>query len=267
MKSHFKANSLDDLLRDVYQMLLKSTNRIQPTKPPAVEEAGILLELTNPRARLSRAWSRLLLFGCLGELMWYLSASNELDFIEYYLSDYHKYAEPDRTIFGAYGPRLFDMHGKGINQIENVISRLKKNQYSRKAVIQLFDASDILEHHEDVPCTCTFQFLLRRNRLHMITNMRSNDAYMGLPHDIFTFTMIQEIIANSLGVELGTYKHMVGNHDRLSNSRASYLLTGFDLFCLNVENTLRPSPRTKEIVVVLHFAHAQDNAWNSDNVV
>jgi thymidylate synthase len=37
----------------------------------------------------------------------------------------------------------------------------------------------------------------------MVTTMRSNDAYLGLPHDVFCFTMLQEIIARSLGREIG----------------------------------------------------------------
>jgi thymidylate synthase len=41
--------------------------------------------------------------------------------------------------------------------------------------------------------------------------MRSNDAFIGLPHDIFCFTMFQELVANALGVELGCYKHLVGS--------------------------------------------------------
>lgn len=41
--------------------------------------------------------------------------------------------------------------------------------------------------------------------------MRSNDAFWGLPHDIFSFTMIQEILARTLSVELGIYKHTVGS--------------------------------------------------------
>lgn len=41
--------------------------------------------------------------------------------------------------------------------------------------------------------------------------MRSNDAYLGLPHDIFAFTMLQEIVARSLKVEVGWYKHAVGS--------------------------------------------------------
>jgi len=49
--------------------------------------------------------------------------------------------------------------------------------------------------------------------------MRSNDAFLGLPHDIFAFTMLQEVMARSLGVELGSYKHMVGSLHLYENNR------------------------------------------------
>jgi thymidylate synthase len=41
--------------------------------------------------------------------------------------------------------------------------------------------------------------------------MRSNDVFLGLPHDLFAFTMLQEIAARELGVEPGTYQHSVGS--------------------------------------------------------
>jgi thymidylate synthase len=115
-------------------------------------------------------------------------------------------------------------------QVDNVINLLKKKSDSRQAVIQLFDASDIVEEHKDIPCTCTLQFLIRQNRLHMITNMRSNDAFLGLPHDVFAFTMLQEIVARSLEVELGTYKHAVGSlhlYDENRNSAQQFLDEGW----------------------------------------
>ncbi|WP_239505351.1 thymidylate synthase, partial [Enterobacter hormaechei] len=42
-------------------------------------------------------------------------------------------------------------------------------------------------------------------------NMRSNDAFKGLPHDIFAFTMFQEFIARVLNCELGKYYHYVSS--------------------------------------------------------
>jgi thymidylate synthase len=100
---------------------------------------------------------------------------------------------------------------RDLHQLDKVSEVLRRKPDSRQAVIQLFDGSDIVGEHGDVPCTSTLQFMLRRDKLHMLTNMRSNDAFIGLPHDFFCFTMLQEIMARSLSVELGTYKHAVGS--------------------------------------------------------
>jgi thymidylate synthase len=202
---------LDDLLQSVYKKILKSKTYISPSKGPAFEAlGGSLLELTNPRARLSRTETKGTVFSCLGEFLWYLSRSDDVKFIKYYIPGYEKYSDNGKTIYGAYGPRLFNMRNE-YNQIDNIIKILKNNDVSRKAVVQLFDAVDITQPHNDVPCTCTLQFMVRKSRLYMFTSMRSNDAFLGLPHDIFSFTLLQEVVARSLGVELGTYKHAVGS--------------------------------------------------------
>jgi thymidylate synthase len=64
---------------------------------------------------------------------------------------------------------------------------------------------------KEVPCTTTLQFHLRKGLLHMSVTLRSNNAYWGLPHDVFCFTMLQEMMARRLGVELGEYYHYVGS--------------------------------------------------------
>jgi thymidylate synthase len=138
-----------------------------------------------------------------------MSGSNSLEFISYYLKDYGEYSDDKLTIHGAYGPRLFDKDG--IDQFSYVLERLKSNPNTRKAVIQLFDADDLAEEHSDVPCTCTLQFVSRSSKLHMHVNMRSNDAFTGLPHDVFSFTMIQEFMARILGLAPGHYYHTVGS--------------------------------------------------------
>lgn len=203
------ADSLDELLFKTYSLIRKRGVDIAPTKGRAREISGASLRLTAPRARLSRTEARATLFSCLGELLWYLSASNDLKFIQHYIGGYGKYSDDGKTVFGAYGPRIFGEGDKA--QIHRVIALLRARPDSRQAVIQVFDRRDLLERHKDVPCTCTLQFMLRENRLQLLAMMRSNDAWLGLPHDIFCFTMIQELVARSLGVELGDYKHFVGS--------------------------------------------------------
>lgn len=225
---YLSARTLDDALRRVLEKLLHSGNIVKSTRGNNVEIMGALLTITNPRARLSRTDAKGTVFSCLGELLWYLSSSNELKFIAYYLTKYEEYSDDGKIIYGGYGPRLFKMRGQ--NQVSNILRLLKSKPGSRQAVIQLFDARDLEAEHSDIPCTCTLQFILRDSRLHMFTNMRSNDAYIGLPHDIFCFTMLQEIMARSLGVELGVYKHAVGSlhlYDRNRDAAWRYLDEGW----------------------------------------
>jgi thymidylate synthase len=97
-------------------------------------------------------------------------------------------------------------------------------------VIQLFNAEDIASVHKEVPCTTTMQFFLRDGRLHMAVTLRSNDAYKGLPHDVFCFTMLQEMIARRLGVELGEYYQYVGSMHVYKNDvakMAAYIDEGY----------------------------------------
>ena len=206
---YFCGETLDDVMRSVIEEIQSKGEWVRASKGNCKELIGVLLELTNPRARLSRTETRGKPFSCLGELCWYLAKTNRLDFIEYYIGAYKDSADGE-IIFGGYGPRLFDWRN-GIKQWENVASLLNAKRSSRQAVIQLFDAEDILKPHKDIPCTCTLQFLIRGDRLHLLVNMRSNDAFLGLPHDIFAFTMLQEIMARSLNAELGIYKHAVGS--------------------------------------------------------
>src|SRR6266404_5612370 len=170
--SHLRRQTLDDLMRCVIQEIDSKGERIKPIRGWCTELTGVLLELTNPLARLSRTETRGKPFSSLGELCWYLAKSNDSSYIEYYISEYKKSAEGG-IIHGGYGPRLFDWNRPHpIHQMANVTSLLKEKPNSRKAVIQLFDAQDIEEAHKDTPCTCTLQFMLRNDKLNMVTYMR-----------------------------------------------------------------------------------------------
>ncbi len=225
---HFEEASVDDLLSQALRDLLANGVRARPTKGATLELTGVVLHLTNPRARLSRAESRGTVFSCLGELLWYLSSSNDLNQISYYINRYHEFSDDGRTLHGAYGPRMFDLNG--CNQLTRAIELLERNPASRKAVVQLFDASDLDKEYKDVPCTCVLQFLIRNNLLYLVTYMRSNDIMLGFPHDVFAFTMIQELVARSLQIELGTYTHFVGSLHLYEDKRSlasDYLTEGW----------------------------------------
>ena len=204
-------DSFDDILQDVFSKILKVRDKHQGTNGgPYREQLGAHLILKNPLARASRTESRQKIVSCLCETLWYLSGSDSLEMIEFWVPGYKRHLDdPTATSTpGAYGPRLFGAAWKD-SEVQRVISQLKKNPSSRTAVIQMFSNADIKER--DAPCTCVLQFFQRGGCLHLVVYMRSNDAFKGLPHDVFAFTWLQEIIARAVGVPLGTYQHMVGS--------------------------------------------------------
>lgn len=206
------ANNVDSLLQQVFRHLLSDNAdlfKVESRKGHSTEAFGVALELTNPRARVSRSQGRSRIFSGLGELAWYLSADDSISFIENYLERYGEFSDDGVTANGAYGKRIF---GNAPNSNwRRVIATLKGRPGSRNGVIQIFANADAETAGNDIPCTCTMQFAFRDDRLHLQVHMRSNDAFLGLPHDIFSFTMLQEIAARELGCEVGTYHHSVGS--------------------------------------------------------
>lgn len=79
------AESVDDLLNEVHQAILNNGIWNTPTKGANIEILGVYLILTDPRRRISRTESRSKMISGLGELLWYLSAQNELTFIRHFI--------------------------------------------------------------------------------------------------------------------------------------------------------------------------------------
>jgi len=210
---------LDDALRTAYQALREQSEILTASRGEFRELRGVTVRLTNPNLRLSRTETRGRPFSALAELVWYLSGSNRIEPIQAYIPQYDENAEADGTVHGAYGPRLRSWRER--DQLLDTINLLRKKPGSRRAVIQLFDSDDSIGNFKDIPCTTTLQFLRRCDKLNLLVTMRSNDAWLGLPHDIFCFTMIQEIAARTLGIDVGEYIHFAGSFHLYEKNRAA----------------------------------------------
>lgn len=116
---------------------------------------------------------------------------------------FNNYAEDDGNFHGAYGLRI------GL-QTKYVVDKLKQDPETRQAVITLWDPDlDNIPGKRDYPCTVALNFQLTEggHSLDMNVLMRSNDAWLGFPYDIFQFTQLQTSIARALDVFPGRYTH------------------------------------------------------------
>lgn len=106
----------------------------------------------------------------------------------------------------AYSVIVFNRHG--FDQVAQVIDTLKRDPYSRRAVIN-FNVSnprapERFETRDEI-CTIALVFELRGGKLDCTGIMSSNDVWLGTPYDVVFFTELQKHIANELGVGYGKY--------------------------------------------------------------
>ena len=143
----------------------------------------------------------------IGELAWYLSGSNKVNYIVQFAKKWADISDDGETNNSAYGWRIFDKFG--FDQWQYVKELLWKDPNSRQAVIHIKDADN--KPSKDVPCTVYLQFFIRDGKLNLSVHMRSNDIWMGVPYDMFSFCFLQVKMAMELGVEIGHYTHYAGS--------------------------------------------------------
>ena len=185
-----------------------------PRDQAQFERLMTTFELDNPIERVVYSKERRInIVFQFAEFLWYMSGSNDLDYISYYAKNMRKYSSDGKTLTGtAYGKKIFRDLPNGRSQIDTVVEMLRKTPDTKRAVIQIYDSDEIADFNNiDVSCTLALQFLLRNGALNCVAFMRANDMFVGMSSDVFSFTMLQEYMARQLNVPVGKYYHVVGS--------------------------------------------------------
>lgn len=209
-----KFNTVDEIQLFILEKLFSEGEIITTRGLKTLEICNVNLCLRDPRNRVTnnskRKWKLPL---AIGEFAWHVSGSNSVDFITYYAKQWKNFSSDGKIISrSCYGHKIFKKENNGSSQWTKLIELLKKDKFSRRAVLDIFESDSGNDYFaKDVACVNTVQFLIRNNKLDAIVSMRSNDMIWGLPYDIYLFTMLQELLSVELGVELGMYYHNVGS--------------------------------------------------------
>lgn len=142
------------------------------------------------------------------ELEWYLSGSNKIIDLGEFEHCWKPFSDDGKYVNSAYGHRIFGKHPKiKTNQWEWCFNKLREDKDSRQCVINLNAEFDKHKKTKDFVCTVFVQMMLRHNRLHWFTCMRSSDIYLGLRNDVFCFAAMQQLMASLLRSRVGHYYH------------------------------------------------------------
>ena len=144
------------------------------------------------------------------EWQWYLSGDKNISRLgEIYGKVppiWERMADEDGNVNSNYG-----WQWERTSQLDIVIDMLRLNPQTRRAAISIYDAKEISDYATDTPCTYAVQFTILNNRLNMCVTMRSNDLWYGFCNDQYCFSKLQQLVAERLKIEVGTYYHFAHN--------------------------------------------------------
>lgn len=205
MSIRFSAKNLER----VKKYIRKYGSKQPSERGDTYEVVGAHLVLDNVLDRIdTNRWRKMNFAFAIGEWLAMMNGWDSIEYFTKFIKSYSEYSSDGKFLDGAYGPRIWS-YGFAVDE---VIDKLRMKNETRRAVIPVYSPKDLFgAGGKNTPCTLSFQFLIRDGKLHMVTNMRSNDIDYGLTNDVVVFTMLHEYVANRVDVETGLYNHMVGS--------------------------------------------------------
>lgn len=144
-------------------------------------------------------------FFALTEFSWLLTGCNKLQPLQNFIKNYGMYSDDNQTLNGAYGYRLRTYFGR--DQVHDAIQELKNNPDSRRVVLSMWSVDDLGSSSKDVPCNISILLKMRNKKLDFTVINRSNDLYLGVPYNVFTFYLFHEFLALQIGCTTGIQRH------------------------------------------------------------
>lgn len=119
-------------------------------------------------------------------------------------------------VYGELGPvyghewRHFDGQDCYVDQLQRVIDEIKVNPNSRRLIVNAWQAAYV-DQMALPPCHMAFQFYVNDGKLSCQLYQRSADAFLGVPFNIASYSLLTMMVAQVCGLELGEFVHTFGD--------------------------------------------------------
>ena len=103
--------------------------------------------------------------------------------------------------------------GRHIDQITQVIERIKEKPDDRRLIVSAWNVADIEEMSKSgiPPCHAFFQFYVANGKLSCQLYQRSCDIFLGVPFNIGSYALLTMMVAQMCDLELGDFVHSMGD--------------------------------------------------------
>ena len=145
------------------------------------------------------------------ELLWFLKGDTNVKYLqEHGVRIWNEWADENGDLGPVYGSQWRNWNGEGIDQIAEVIEKLKKTPNDRRMIVSAWNVGKIAQMHLP-PCHMMFQFYVANNKLSCMLYQRSCDMFLGVPFNIASYALLTMMIAQVCGYELGEFIHTLGD--------------------------------------------------------
>lgn len=187
------------------------------------------------------------------ELLWFLRGdTNAKSLQDVGVRIWNEWAAPDGSLGRIYGAQWTDWRtrdGRSVNQITELIERLRRDPDSRRHIVTAWNPGEIGEMALP-PCHAFFQFYVANGRLSCQLYQRSADIFLGVPFNIASYALLTLMVAQVCNLEPGDFVHTFGDLHLYNNH--------LEQAHLQLSRTPRSLPRMKlnpEVRELLDFKY------------
>ncbi|MBO4294757.1 MAG: thymidylate synthase [Alphaproteobacteria bacterium] len=145
------------------------------------------------------------------ELLWFIKGDTNIK----YLQDngvriWNEWADENGDLGPVYGAQWRNWNNDGIDQLADVIERIKKTPNDRRLIVTAWNPSQIGQMKLP-PCHMMFQFYVANGKLSCMLYQRSCDMFLGVPFNIASYALLTMMIAQVCDLQPGEFIHTLGD--------------------------------------------------------
>ena len=171
------------------------------------------------------------------ELLWFIRGDTNIKYLkDNKVSIWDEWANAQGELGPVYGAQWRSWptrDGSTIDQLGDVIKRIKTSPDSRRLIVTAWNPADV-DQMALPPCHCLFQFYVAEGRLSCQLYQRSADIFLGVPFNIASYALLTHMIAKVTGLQPGEFVHTLGDAHLYTNH--------LDQAALQLTRTPKPLP-------------------------
>ncbi len=148
------------------------------------------------------------------ELLWFLRGDTNVRYLnERGVTIWDEWADEKGELGRVYGAQWRDWRGENgvrVDQIDKVISEIKRNPSSRRLIVSAWNPAEI-DKMALPPCHVLFQLYAQDGELSCQLYQRSADLFLGVPFNIASYSLFTLMVAQVVDLTPGDFVHTFGD--------------------------------------------------------